>query len=142
MKKTNGSTKIEMKIRSIPESNNTLLGVISGKNRKELTIKEYEEQMCKIEKLTEEKIIKMLEMINTHASVKTDRYSLPYKHQIKHTRNASSYLNDAFDTRNFIREIAEEILKYEITKLRFYVFAEMEGGMFGKMNYYFNYYTH
>jgi coenzyme F420-reducing hydrogenase alpha subunit len=142
MKKTNGSTKIEMKIRSIPESNNTLLGLISGKNRKELTIKEYEKQMCNLEKSIEEKVIKMLDMINTHASVKTDRYSLPYKQQIKHTRNASSYLNDAFDTRQFIREIASEVLKYEITKLRFYVFAEMEGGMFGKMNYYFNYYPH
>ena len=131
-----------MKLRAIPESNNSLLSLISGKKRKELTIEEYENQMTRIEKSTEEKIIKMLEMINTHASVKTDRYSLPYKQQIKHTRNASSYLNDAFDTRQFIREIAEEVLKYEITKLRFYVFVEMEGSMFGKMNYYFNYYPH
>jgi len=131
-----------MKLRAIPESNNTLLGLISKVDRKELTIAEYEDHMAKLEKSIEEKIIKMLAMINTHASVKTDRYSLPYKHQIKHTRQASSYLNDAFDTRNFLREIAEEVLKYEITKLRFYVFAEMEGGMFGKMNYYFNYYPH
>jgi len=131
-----------MKLRAIPESNNSLLSLISGKDRKELTIEEYENQMTRIEKSTEEKIIKMLDMINTHASVKTDRYSLPYKQQIKHTRNASSYLNDAFDTRQFIREIAEEVLKYEITKLRFYVFVEMEGSMFGKMNYYFNYYPH
>jgi coenzyme F420-reducing hydrogenase alpha subunit len=131
-----------MKLRAIPESNNSLLSLISGKKRKELTIEEYENQMTRIEKSTEEKIIKMLGMINTHASVKTDRYSLPYKQQIKHTRNASSYLNDAFDTRQFIREIAEEVLKYEITKLRFYVFVEMEGSMFGKMNYYFNYYPH
>ena len=131
-----------MKLRTIPESNNTLLGLISKVDRKELTVAEYEEHMVNIEKSTEVKIIKMLAMINTHASVKTDRYSLPYKHQIKHTRQASSYLNDAFDTRNFLREIAEEVLKYEITKLRFYVFAEMEGGMFGKMNYYFNYYPH
>jgi hypothetical protein len=131
-----------MKLRAIPESNNSLLSLISGKKRKELTIEEYENQMTRIEKSTEEKIIKMLEMINTHASVKTDRYSLPYKQQIKHTRNASSYLNDAFDTRQFIREIASEVLKYEITKLRFYVFVEMEGSMFGKMNYYFNYYPH
>ena len=131
-----------MKLRAIPESNNSLLSLISGKDRKELTIEEYENQMTRIEKSTEEKIIKMLEMINTHASVKTDRYSLPYKQQIKHTRNASSYLNDAFDTRQFIREIASEVLKYEITKLRFYVFVEMEGSMFGKMNYYFNYYPH
>jgi hypothetical protein len=131
-----------MKLRAIPESNNTLLGLISGKNRTELTIEEYEKQMCNLEKSIEEKVIKMLDMIGTRASVKTDRYSLPYKHQIKHTRSASSYLNDVFDTRQFIREIVEEVLKYEITKLRFYVFAEMEGGMFGKMNYYFNYYPH
>ena len=131
-----------MKLRSIPESNNTLLGLISKVDRKELTIAEYEDHMAKLEKSIEEKIIKMLEMISTHATVKTDRYSLPYKHQIKHTKHATSYLNDAFDTRQFIREIAEEVLKYEITKLRFYVFAEMEGGMFGKMNYYFNYYPH
>ena len=131
-----------MKLRSIPESNNTLLGLISKVDRKELTIAEYEDHMAKLEKSIEGKIIKMLEMISTHATVKTDRYSLPYKHQIKHTKHATSYLNDAFDTRQFIREIAEEVLKYEITKLRFYVFAEMEGGMFGKMNYYFNYYPH
>ena len=131
-----------MKLRAIPESNNTLLGLISKVDRKELTIAEYEDHMAKLEKSIEEKIIKMLDMISTHASVKTDRYSLPYKHQIKHTKHATSYLNDAFDTRQFIREIAEEVLKYEITKLRFYVFAEMEGGMFGKMNYYFNYYPH
>jgi coenzyme F420-reducing hydrogenase alpha subunit len=131
-----------MKLRSIPESNNTLLGLISKVDRKELTIAEYEDHMAKLEKSIEEKIIKMLDMISTHATVKTDRYSLPYKHQIKHTKHATSYLNDAFDTRQFIREIAEEVLKYEITKLRFYVFAEMEGGMFGKMNYYFNYYPH
>jgi hypothetical protein len=131
-----------MKLRAIPESNNALLGLISKVDRKELTIAEYEDHMTKLEKSIEEKIIKMLDMISTHATVKTDRYSLPYKHQIKHTKHATSYLNDAFDTRQFIREIAEEVLKYEITKLRFYVFAEMEGGMFGKMNYYFNYYPH
>ena len=131
-----------MKLRSIPESNNTLLGLISKVDRKELTIAEYEDHMAKLEKSIEGKIIKMLDMISTHATVKTDRYSLPYKQQIKHTKHATSYLNDAFDTRQFIREIAEEVLKYEITKLRFYVFAEMEGGMFGKMNYYFNYYPH
>ena len=131
-----------MKLRAIPESNNTLLGLISKVDRKELTIAEYEDHMAKLEKSIEGKIIKMLDMISTHATVKTDRYSLPYKHQIKHTKHATSYLNDAFDTRQFIREIAEEVLKYEITKLRFYVFAEMEGGMFGKMNYYFNYYPH
>ena len=131
-----------MKLRAIPESNNALLGLISKVDRKELTIAEYEDHMTKLEKSIEEKVIKMLDMISTHATVKTDRYSLPYKHQIKHTKHATSYLNDAFDTRQFIREIAEEVLKYEITKLRFYVFAEMEGGMFGKMNYYFNYYPH
>jgi|688.fasta_scaffold179463_3 hypothetical protein len=129
-----------MKLRTIPEKGNSLISLFKGKG--EMTIKEYEDMMLDIELRTEKKIITMLDMIGTLASVKSDRYSLPYTKQIKRSNQITSYVNEALYTQTLLRDIAKVILDENIQKIRFFVFAEIEGGMFGRVNYYFNYYIH
>jgi hypothetical protein len=129
-----------MKLRTIPEKGNSLISLFKGKG--EMTIKEYEDMMLDIELRTEKKIITMLDMIGTVASVKSDRYSLPYTKQIKRSNQITSYVNEALYTQTLLRDIAKVILDENIQKIRFFVFAEIEGGMFGRVNYYFNYYIH
>lgn len=130
-----------MKIRTIPEKGNQLISLFS-KRITEMTLSEYEEHMVELEMRTEKRIIKMLELMDTVATVKTNRYSLPYTDQIKRSMNITSYVNDALDTRLFLRSIAKAILEEDLRKIRFFVFAEIEGGTFGRVNYYFNYYKH
>ena len=78
-----------------------------------------------------------------NASVKTDRYSLPFQGQIKTTQNGESYLNGAFESIQLYRKVLHKMVELNIYKVRFYIFAEVEDAPYmGKVNYYFNYYIH
>ena len=74
----------------------------------------------------EKKIKTLLTSIGVAATVKSDRYSLPYVKEIKHTGMGESYLNGAFEIEPFLRTIAKEILNEDLYKIRFYVLAEIE----------------
>jgi hypothetical protein len=133
--------------RNIPKMNNSLLFFldIRGKKSKvapENYVEEYEKYMVKRERHIEKWLLDTFSHLGINASVKSDRYSLPIKYQIKATQNGESYLNGAFETYNLFRTVLGTILNQEPApwKLRFYVFAEVEDSFpMGKVNYYFNY---
>ena len=130
--------------RNIPSINNSLLGLmyIPGKIKlTEDTLEDnYETFIKNIETSIEKRLIIFLNEMGINASVKSERYSLPIKYQIKTTQYGESYLNGAFETYKLFREVAKHVSTNDIQKLRFYVFAEIEDQFpMGKVNYYFNF---
>lgn len=131
--------------RNIPDMNNQLLFFMDGKNGKEEDRKpeKYEESMINLEKKIEKDMIGVLSKMGINASVKTDRYSLPFQGQIKTTQNGESYLNGAFESIQLYRKVLHKMVELNVYKVRFYIFAEVEDAPYmGKVNYYFNYYIH
>ena len=131
--------------RNIPNMNNQLLFFMDGKNGKEedRTPEKYEESMINLEKKIEKDMIGVLSKMGINASVKTDRYSLPYQFQVKTTQYGESYLNGAFESVKLYRAVLKEMTTLNLYKIRFYILAEVEDGSYmGKVNYYFNYYVH
>ena len=125
--------------RNMPDMSNQLLFYM-GDNR---TPEKYEETMINLEKKIEKDMIEVLSKIGINASVKTDRYSLPFQGQIKTTQQGESYLNGAFESYKLYRAVLKEIVNQDLYKIRFYIFAEVEDSPYmGKVNYYFNYYIH
>lgn len=130
--------------RNIPDISNSLLGIMHISDKRELTDENlpecYEKFMKDIECSIEKRLITFLRDMDVKASVKSDRYSLPIKYQIKTTQYGESYLNSAFESSKLFREIAKEVTSKGIWQLRFYVFAEIEDQFpMGKVNYYFNF---
>lgn len=131
--------------RNIPDMNNQLLFFMDGKNGKEEDRKpeKYEESMINLEKKIEKDMIEVFKKMGINASVKTDRYSLPFQGQIKTTQNGESYLNGAFESIQLYRKVLHKMVELNVYKVRFYIFAEVEDAPYmGKVNYYFNYYIH
>jgi len=127
--------------RSIPSPKNSLLFFLKHEERDDVQV--YEKMMIDLEKKIEKSLIELFSELSINASVKTDRYSLPYTHKIKHTGYGESYLNGAFESAPFKRKIMQEVLSADLYKLRFFVFAEVEDQFpMGKVNYYFMYYPH
>ncbi len=126
-------------MRNVPDMSNRLLFFVNEK-----TPESYHDAMDRFEIQAEGRIIDFLKVIGIHASVKTDRKSLPYQKEIHASHHGSSYLNDAFDlTQTFYREIVRELLEEDIRKIRFYVLAEIyDGGFMGKTKFSFRYYVH
>ena len=135
-------------IRNIPSFNNSLLFFLrGGKRSKDLTpdnyVERYNEYMVNHEKIVEKDLIDLMGKIGINASVKSDRYSLPFNKQVVHTGYGESYLNGAFETDFFFRKIMKEMIDTGSYKVRFYVLCEIEDSFpMGKVNYYFNYYKH
>ena len=131
--------------RNIPEMSNQLLFFLDGKNGKEedRTPEKYEESMINLEKKIEKDMIGVLSKMGINASVKTDRYSLPYQFQVKTTQYGESYLNGAFESVKLYRAVLKEMTTLNLYKIRFYILAEVEDAPYmGKVNYNFNYYIH
>jgi hypothetical protein len=124
---------------------NQLLFFMDGKNGKkdDRTPEKYEEHMINLEKKIEKDMIEVLSKMGIHATVKTDRYSLPYQFQIKTTQLGESYLNGAFESIKLYRAVLKKMVDSDLYKIRFFILAEVEDGHYmGKVNYYFNYYIH
>jgi len=131
--------------RNIPDMKNQLLFFMDGKNGREedRTPEKYEEHMINLEKKIEKDMIEVLFKMGIHATVKTDRYSLPYQFQVRTTQNGESYLNGAFESVKLYRAVLRNLLEMDVYKIRFYIFAEVEDSFpMGRVNYYFNYYIH
>ncbi len=131
--------------RNIPNMKNQLLFFMDGKNGREedRTPEKYEEHMINLEKKIEKDMIEVLFKMGIHATVKTDRYSLPYQFQVKTTQNGESYLNGAFESVKLYRAVLSNLVEMDVYKIRFYIFAEVEDSFpMGRVNYYFNYYIH
>ena len=131
--------------RNIPNMENQLLFFMDGKNgkREDRSPEKYEESMINLEKKIEKDMIEVLFKMGINATVKTERYSLPYQFQIKTTQNGESYLNGAFESIKLYRAVLSELVRMDVYKIRFYIFAEVEDSLpMGKVNYYFNYFIH
>lgn len=128
-----------MEPRKIPSPNNSLTFFMEKKDK----VEDYETAMVKLEKQIEKRFIETFRNFDINATVKTDRYSLPYTHEIKHTGYGESYLNGAFESMPLFRKVFKELLNENLYKIRFYIFAEIEDHFpMGKVNYYFRYYQH
>jgi hypothetical protein len=125
--------------RNIPDMGNQLLFYMD----KDRTSEKYEETMINLEKKIEKDMIGVLSKMGINATVKTDRYSLPFQGQIKTTQNGESYLNGAFESFQLYRKVLYKMVELNVYKVRFYIFAEVEDSFpMGKVNYYFKYYVH
>lgn len=104
----------------------------------------YINRMIEIELQLEKGLLFILNELDFHAIVKTDRYSLPYKKQIKITIENFMFPDSYFHHSYFNRAVLDELYSKDISyKLRFFVFAEIEDFIpVGKLNIYFNYYDH
>ena len=125
--------------RNIPDMKNQLLFFMDD----DRTPEKYEDAMINLEKKIEKDMIEVFKKMGIHATVKTDRYSLPYQFQIKTTQNGESYLNGAFESIKLYRAVLKKMVDSDLYKIRFFILAEVEDGHYmGKVNYYFNYYIH
>lgn len=126
-------------IRNVPQMSNPLLFYLNDNK----TPERYEETMINLEMKIEKDMIEVFQKMGINATVKTDRYSLPYQGQIKTTQYGESYLNGAFESIKLYRAVLSKMVELDTYKIRFYIFAEVEDSLpMGKVNYYFNYYVH
>jgi len=129
--------------RNIPSFENSLLFFLRKDTTEENYVEIYEEFIVKQEESIERRLNEIFRQLGINSSVKSERYSLPFNKQIKHTGYGESYLNAAFETGDFFRKIVKEIIDQDLYKVRFYIFSEIEDSFpMGKVNYYFNYYKH
>lgn len=116
---------------------------------KKVNIDDYLQVITDFEIQCENSLIKLFNSLNIHSSVKSDRYSLPYKDEIVINIEGASYLNYAFTLKNITREIVKELIDKEIYKIRFYLTVDAiiendteDRFFFGRVVYKFRYVKH
>lgn len=117
----------------------------NNKYDKDLYIKAVE----KFEEECEQKLINLFRQIGIASSVKSDRFSLPYTHEIIAEVEGASYINYAYTLDNINRAFVKELLYKNIFKIRFYLFVDvitedetMSKTYHGKVVYKFRYMVH
>lgn len=89
------------------------------------TEEEYFTALEKFEIETENKLVRLFESIGITATVKTDRKSLPNTQSIAGISPITSFVNEAYDTTEFFRQVVKKILADDsLIKLRFYIDCE------------------
>jgi len=132
--------------RYVPNINASLLFFIKKKDEKTY-VEEYVKCMKNTEISIEKRLIDIFKKLGISATVKTDRYSLPFNNQIKVTQYSESYLNAAFNTDKLFRNVLREILNKDLEKIRFFVFLEIVDSSYNNpfsdsaVNFYFNYHV-
>jgi hypothetical protein len=116
---------------------------------KKIDLEDYMKFITEFEIQCENSLIELFNKLNIQSSVKTDRYSLPYKEEIISIIDGASYLNHAFTISNITREIVKELLDKNVYKLRFYLTVDAiiendteERHFFGRVVYKFRYVKH
>lgn len=109
----------------------------------------YLDAVTKFEIECEAKLKDLFRMIGIQSSVKRDRYSLPYKHEVVGEIEGTSYINYAYNIDNIARVFVKDLLDNNVSKIRFYLFVEvitedetMSKRYFGKVVYKFRYMIH
>ena len=127
----------------IPELNNLI------RKEKKIDIADYMKFITEFEIKCENSLIDLFNSLNIQSSVKSDRYSLPYKEEIICIVEGASYLNHAFTLNNITRDIVKELLDKEVYKLRFYLTVDAiiendttDRHFFGRVVYKFRYTKH
>lgn len=132
--------------REIPDLSLPILYPLVGREKinGEIYIKKIEEFEVKCEK----SLVETLSRLSINATVKRDRYSLPFKHEIYHVLYGESYLNGPYEFHRVAREFVKELLQKNLYKIRFYILIDVEktGEGFlrsmGKITYRLRYYPH
>jgi hypothetical protein len=116
---------------------------------KKIDLEDYMKFITEFEIQCENSLIELFNKLNIQSSVKTDRYSLPYREEIISIIDGASYLNHAFTLSNITREIVKELLDKNVYKLRFYLTVDaiiendtVDRHFFGRVVYKFRYVKH
>jgi hypothetical protein len=127
----------------IPQLNNFI------RKGKKIDLDDYLKCITEFEIKCEHSLITLFDSLNIQSSVKTERYSLPYKEEIISTIEGGSNLDYAFTLSNITRDIVKELLDKEINKLRFYLTVDAiiendtdDRHFFGRVVYKFRYVKH
>lgn len=117
----------------------------SGKYDKET----YIEAVTKFEIQCETKLKDLFKKVGIQSTVKRDRFSLPYTHEVIGEIEGTSYINYAFNIDNIARVFVKNLLDKDIHKIRFYLFVDvitedenMSKRYSGKVVYKFRYMVH
>ena len=111
---------------------------------KDRTESNYIKKIEKFEINCEKSLIETLGRLDINATVKTDRYSLPYQKEIKVELFGESYMNGPYEFYRVVRKIVKELLNENIYKIRFYILVDVDtnAALMGKVIYKFRYYVH
>jgi hypothetical protein len=85
----------------------------------------YISAITKFEVECEKRLKDLFKRIGIQSSTKSDRFSLPYKHEVIGEIEGNSYLNYAFDLDNIARVFVKDLIEKNANKIRFYLFAEI-----------------
>lgn len=88
-------------------------------------IKSYIKAITKFEIECEKSLIDLFRQIGIQASVKTDRYSLPFKNEVIGEIEGSVYINHAFNLNNIASVFVKDLLEKNVTKIRFYLTVDV-----------------
>jgi uncharacterized Fe-S center protein len=99
----------------------------------------------RLENKQEKKLIELFNEIGILASVKTDKYSLPYQGEVVVKLHRESDINNMYLRSRIFRQMIKEMLDKNANKIRFYLHYETfyDGSFFGMgFKYSFRYYIH
>ncbi len=98
---------------------------IRGNEANSFTLDDYFNEIMYYEMELETNLIDILNKVGIEASVKTDRYSLPYKNEFRQVQVSYRNIVEAFDFQLLTREIVNELIRKKVKKIRFYLIADL-----------------
>lgn len=109
----------------------------------------YVNAVTKFELECEGKLKDLFKKVGIQSSVKRDRFSLPFTHEVVGEIEGTSFINYAFNLNNIARVFVKDLLDKNIHKIRFYLFVDvitedetMSKRYNGKVVYKFRYTVH
>ena len=104
----------------------------------------------RIEKQWEDSFTELFNDVGITATVKTDKFSLPYTNEVVIKLHCESYVPGVYERVRVYRPVLKELLAKDVRKIRFYILAEtFDGGGKGfaaafnlGLKYSFRYYIH
>jgi len=85
----------------------------------------YVAAVTKFEIECEGKLKDLFKKVGILASIKRDRFSLPYTHEVIGEIEGTSFINYAFNLDNIARVFVKDLLDKNIHKIRFYLFVDV-----------------
>ncbi len=85
----------------------------------------YVAAVTKFEIECEGKLKDLFKKVGIQASIKRDRFSLPYTHEVIGEAEGTSFINYAFNLDNIARVFVKDLLDKNIYKIRFYLFVDV-----------------
>lgn len=129
--------------RKIPNLSNVILSPMIGWEDSKRTPENYTKEMEKFERKCEKSTIKTLAKLGINGLVKTDPYSLPFNNEVIAELPGESYLGGAWEFYRALRPFVKELLDKDLTKIRFYIYVEVQDRkqffMMGSVKYHFRY---